>query len=52
VKIIMIEANYTGQMQRHIRAETGFEIKSHYRRYDGEYMLPREVVAAVKERLN
>ena len=52
VKIVMIEANYTGQMQRHIRAETSFEIKDHYRRYDGEYMLPREVVAAMKEKLN
>ncbi len=51
VKIIMIEGNYTGQMQRHIRAESGYEIKEHYRRYDGEYILPREVVLAVKERL-
>ena len=38
-------------MQRHIRAESGYEIKEHYRRYDGEYILPREVVLAVKERL-
>lgn len=51
-KIVMIEGNYTGQMQRHIRAETGFDIKDHYRRYDGEYILPREVVAAIKEKLN
>jgi len=50
-KIIMIEGNFTGQMQRHIRAESGYDIKSHYRRYDGEYILPREIVAAVKERL-
>lgn len=50
-KIIMIEANYTGQMQRYIKAETGFDIKDHYRRYDGEYLLPREVVQAIKERI-
>ncbi|MHA2503379.1 MAG: 2-oxoacid:acceptor oxidoreductase subunit alpha [Candidatus Kariarchaeaceae archaeon] len=51
-KIVMIEANFTGQMQRHIRAETSFDIKDHYRRYDGEYILPREVVVAMKEKLN
>jgi len=51
-KIVMIEANYSGQMERHIRAETGFKIADHYRRYDGEYMLPREIFAAIKERLN
>ena len=51
-KILMIEANYSGQMQRHIKAETGFDIKDHYRRYDGEYILPRDIVQVVKEKLN
>ena len=34
-----------------LTAEQINEIKEHYRRYDGEYILPREVVLAVKERL-
>ena len=45
----MVEANYTGQMARHIRAETGFEIKDKYLRFDGEYILPREITAFVQE---
>lgn len=49
VKVLMVEANYTGQMARYIRAETGFEIKEKYLRYEGENMLPREVLAAMKE---
>ena len=52
VKILMVEANYTGQMARHIRAETGFEIKDKYLRFDGEYMLPRELTAFVQEKYN
>ncbi len=49
VKILMVEANFTGQMARYIRAETSFEIKEKYLRYEGENMLPREVLAAMKE---
>lgn len=49
VKILLIEGNFTAQMGRYIRAETGFEIKDKYLRYDGEYILPREVVGAMKE---
>jgi 2-oxoglutarate ferredoxin oxidoreductase subunit alpha len=51
-KILLIEGNYTGQMGRHIRAETGFEIKEKYLRYDGDYILPREVVGVVQQLLN
>lgn len=50
VKILMVEANYTGQMARHIRAETGFEIKDKYLRYDSEYILPREITQWVQGR--
>ena len=46
-EIILVENNYTGQMGQHIRAETGFEIKKKYLRYDGETILPREVTDAV-----
>jgi 2-oxoglutarate ferredoxin oxidoreductase subunit alpha len=52
VKILMVEGNFTGQMARHIRAETGFEIKDKYLRYDGEYILPREIAQFVKEKYN
>ena len=51
VKIVMAEGNYTGQMARHIRAETGFEIKHKYLRFDGEYILPRELEEGLKEML-
>ncbi len=49
VNIMMYEGNYTGQMARHIRAETGFEIKHKYLRYDGETVLPIEIVKYVKD---
>jgi 2-oxoglutarate ferredoxin oxidoreductase subunit alpha len=49
VKILMVEGNYTGQMARHIRAETGFELKDKYLRFDGEYILPRDITAFVQE---
>jgi 2-oxoglutarate ferredoxin oxidoreductase subunit alpha len=51
VKIVMVEGNYTGQMARLIRAETGFEIKQKYLRFDGEYILPRELEVGLKEML-
>jgi 2-oxoglutarate ferredoxin oxidoreductase subunit alpha len=51
VKILLVEANYTGQMGRHIRAETGFEIKDKYLRYEGEYILPRELEGAITQLL-
>jgi 2-oxoglutarate ferredoxin oxidoreductase subunit alpha len=49
VKILMFEGNYTGQMMKHITANTGFEFKNTYFRYDGEYILPRELLEAVEE---
>ncbi len=51
-RIILVENNFTGQMGQHIRAETGFEIKDKYLRYDGETILPREVTDAVMEILD
>ena len=52
VKILGVEANYTGQMMRYIRGETGFEIKDKYLRYEGEYILPREVRGAIEQFMN
>ncbi|MHA2101304.1 MAG: 2-oxoacid:acceptor oxidoreductase subunit alpha [Candidatus Kariarchaeaceae archaeon] len=48
-KPVMIEGNYTGQMARHIRAETGFNIEEKFLHFDGEPMYPRLIVERVKE---
>jgi 2-oxoglutarate ferredoxin oxidoreductase subunit alpha len=47
-RIISVEQNFSGQMARHIRAESGFTIQEHVRRYDGEPMTPRYVADHVK----
>ncbi len=49
--IIMVEVNYTGQMAKHIRGETGFNIEKKVLKYDGEALLASEIVAGVKEHL-
>ncbi|MHA2101050.1 MAG: 2-oxoacid:acceptor oxidoreductase subunit alpha [Candidatus Kariarchaeaceae archaeon] len=46
---IMVEGNYTGQMARHIKAETGFDIVDKYLQFDGEPMYPRLIVERIKE---
>jgi 2-oxoglutarate ferredoxin oxidoreductase subunit alpha len=43
-KLLAIECNYTGQMTRLIRAETGIEIKDKFLKYDGEPIYPLEIV--------
>ncbi|MDH2899568.1 MAG: 2-oxoacid:acceptor oxidoreductase subunit alpha [archaeon] len=43
-KLLAIECNYTGQMIRLIRAETGIEIKDRFLKYDGEPIYPQEIV--------
>ena len=50
VKIHKVEGNYTGQMATYIRGHTGFEIKDKYLRFDGDYILPREITAFVQEK--
>jgi 2-oxoglutarate ferredoxin oxidoreductase subunit alpha len=47
-KLLCIEANYTGQMARMIRAETGIEIKDKFLKYDGEPIYAYEIVKAAK----
>jgi 2-oxoglutarate ferredoxin oxidoreductase subunit alpha len=46
---IVIEANFTGQLARHLRAETGFDAPYVVTRYDGEPLDPDYVVRRVKE---
>lgn len=48
-KILSVECNYTGQMARLIRAETGFEIKEKLVKYDGEPIYPNEIVKRAME---
>jgi 2-oxoglutarate/2-oxoacid ferredoxin oxidoreductase subunit alpha len=48
-KLLSVECNYTGQMARLIRAETGIEIKNKFLKYDGEPIYPREIATRAKE---
>jgi 2-oxoglutarate ferredoxin oxidoreductase subunit alpha len=51
-RIIVVENNQSGQFARHLRAETGIAANGHIRKYDGEPLEPKHVVAAVKELLH
>jgi 2-oxoglutarate ferredoxin oxidoreductase subunit alpha len=45
----VVENNYSGQLARHIRAETGFTVDGKILKYDGEPFEPHHIVAHVKE---
>jgi 2-oxoglutarate/2-oxoacid ferredoxin oxidoreductase subunit alpha len=47
-KTICIEANYTGQFARHLRAETGFSVDANILKYDCEPFEPHQIVKEVK----
>ena len=47
-KTICIEANYTGQFARHLRAETGITVDHHILKYDCEPFEPRQILEEVK----
>lgn len=51
-KKIGMEMNYTGQMMRHIRAETGIAMDNLITGYEGELMSPNTVASRVKEILD
>jgi 2-oxoglutarate ferredoxin oxidoreductase subunit alpha len=46
---IMIENNFTSQMARLIRMETGIHIQDKILKYDGEPFVPSEVLAQIKK---
>ena len=48
-KKISVEVNFTSQMARYVRAETGVAMDAHINRYDGEPLEPAEVAAQVKD---
>ena len=47
-KKISVEVNFTSQMARHIKAETGISMDAHINRYDGEPIEPLFVVQHVE----
>ena len=47
-KTICVEANYTGQFARHLRAETGFSVDASVLKYDCEPFEPHQIVEEVK----
>ncbi|MCE7741100.1 MAG: 2-oxoacid:acceptor oxidoreductase subunit alpha [Candidatus Heimdallarchaeota archaeon] len=51
-EVLCVEQNFTGQMNDYIRMKTGFDIKHNLRRWDGEPIVPSQIIAKVKEVLN
>jgi 2-oxoglutarate ferredoxin oxidoreductase subunit alpha len=47
-KTICVEANYTGQFARHLRAETGITVDHHILKYDCEPFEPHQILEEVK----
>ncbi len=47
-RTICVEVNATGQFARHLRAETGYSVHDHIRKYDGEPFEPRHIVEQVQ----
>src|SRR6266478_5545627 len=47
-KTICVEANYTGQFARHLRAETGITVDDHILKYDCEPFEPHHITEEVK----
>ncbi len=48
-RTLLVEANYTGQFGRLVRAETGVELPERLLKYDGEPFSPHEIVARALE---
>ncbi|MBI4531220.1 MAG: 2-oxoacid:acceptor oxidoreductase subunit alpha [Candidatus Latescibacteria bacterium] len=46
-RTVVVEQNYTAQLARHIRAETGYAVQEKILKYDGEPMEPNYVVEGV-----
>jgi 2-oxoglutarate/2-oxoacid ferredoxin oxidoreductase subunit alpha len=48
-RTLLVEANYSGQFGRLLRAETGITLSEHLLKYDGEPFFPHEIVARALE---
>jgi 2-oxoglutarate/2-oxoacid ferredoxin oxidoreductase subunit alpha len=51
-RTLLVEANYSGQLGRLVRAETGVEFPRTFLKYDGEPFYPGEIVARAVEVLD
>lgn len=51
-KKVSVELNFTSQMARHIKAETGIDMDAHINKYDGEPFEPDYIVRRVREFLS
>ena len=49
---LLIEANFSGQLGRLIRAETGIDLSTKFLKYDGEPFYPAEIAARAREVLH
>lgn len=50
-KKISVELNFTSQMARYIRSETGIAMDAHVNKYDGEPYTPAEIMREIKDKL-
>jgi 2-oxoglutarate/2-oxoacid ferredoxin oxidoreductase subunit alpha len=48
-RTLLVEANYSGQFGRLLRAETGVHLSDRLLKYDGEPFFPHEIVARARE---
>lgn len=48
-KAIVVEGNYTGQLETLIRARTGLSVDGHIRRFDGRPFRPEFILAGLQE---
>jgi 2-oxoglutarate/2-oxoacid ferredoxin oxidoreductase subunit alpha len=48
-RLLLVEANYSGQFGRLIRAETGFDVPHKLMKFDGEPFYPMEIVGKALE---
>lgn len=47
-KMISVEANFTSQFARHVKAETGISMDAHINKYDGEPLEPEWIIQEIK----
>jgi 2-oxoglutarate ferredoxin oxidoreductase subunit alpha len=50
-RTLIVENNQTGQFYSYLRSETGLSVDGHIRKYDGEPLMPHQVVGGVLEHL-
>lgn len=48
-KTVVVEGNYTGQLETLIRAQTGFSVDGHIRRFDGRPFKPEFILAGLQK---